>query len=612
MSAVPDLRHLAQALGGEISNGQVLAPAPGHSPKDRGLAVRPVAGAPDGFLVHTFNGGDPLEAKDHVRKALGRDAFTSSNGHAAGGSTIGAPKPFSDHPLTLAGFRHVATYPYESEDGRVLYEVLRYEHRTKPKTFLQRRPDGRGGWLNGSGDRRVPYRMNDRRKVAHTTIWITEGEKDADRLASLGFTANTVASGKWTAEIVATFAGYDCLILEDNDKAGREKAAKAAEALAPVAESVRIVRLPGLAAGEDVSDWLDAGNNPDDLVDIGKAASLAGAAPPPVGGRGVTAAELFGMSFPPVRWIVDGYIAEGVTVLAGKPKLGKSWLALDIALAVARGGYVLGDRKCSQGAVLYAALEDTRRRIKSRVEMSFGHFNRDPWPACLTFWTAGEMKPLDNGGLAELRAWIAAADGPALIILDTFAKVRSGPASGEGAYAADYREMGAIKALADETGVSILVITHVRKMEADDPFDTVSGTLGLTGAADATLVLKRDGQGVTLYGQGRDVENIETALEWQKDVCRWRALGDAGEVRRSDERTVILEELEQADEPLTPRDLAVATGLTRNAVDQLLFKMAKAGEVAKAGRGKYLHPDNPHKNDKKIRDEDGWEGDANA
>lgn len=313
----------------------------------------------------------------------------------------------------------------------------------------------------------------------------------------------------------------------------------------------------------------------------------------PVERLGRTAADLYGMVFPPIKWVVEDYIAEGLTVLAGKPKLGKSWLLMAVAIAVAGGGYVLGDRKCVQGAVLYAALEDTERRLRSRLEKLCGGFKPAAWPSGLTFWSYGEMDRLSTGGLDQVRVWIREHPEARLVIIDTLAKVRSGPQGKETAYEADYREVGSLKALADDTGVAIVVVTHTRKMGADDPFDTVSGTLGITGAADATMILTRDGQGVTLHATGRDVAEIETALEWDKEACRWRVLGDAQEVRRSDERTMILDALKAETEPVAPREIADATCHSYTAVRALLVAMAKAGEVRKVGRGQYLHPDTP-------------------
>ena len=116
----------------------------------------------------------------------------------------------------------------------MLYQVVRLE----PKSFRHRKPDGKGGWIWQGSERRVPYRWPELLKYPDATIFICEGEKDADRVASLEHCATTVASGEWTADCVKALAGRDVLILEDNDDAGRKKANEAATALgAPLRRS---------------------------------------------------------------------------------------------------------------------------------------------------------------------------------------------------------------------------------------------------------------------------------------------------------------------------------------------------------------------------------------
>jgi hypothetical protein len=287
-----------------------------------------------------------------------------------------------------------------------------------------------------------------------------------------------------------------------------------------------------------------------------------------------------------VRYVVPGYIAEGLTVLAGRPKLGKSWLALDLAIAVATGGSVLGLPRIEQGDVLYLALEDNERRLQKRL---FQLLPPSEMPERLAVET--ECPRLDQGGIEAIREWTESVSSPRLIVVDVFNKVRPETKRGENPYEADYRALAPLKALADEKSLAVLIVHHTRKMEADDPFDTVSGTTGFTGAADTVLVLARTSQGSTLYARGRDIEEIETAVQFDKLTGRWSVLGAASEVRRSDERSLILDVLKEAEEAMSPSDLAAATGAKANNVKQLLFKMAKAGEVTKLkGRGQYLHP----------------------
>jgi hypothetical protein len=136
-----------------------------------------------------------------------------------------------------------------------------------------------------------------------------------------------------------------------------------------------------------------------------------------------------------------------------------------------------------------------------------------------------------------------------------------------------------------------VIVHHVRKSIGEvDPFEKVSGTLGLSGAADTVLILDQDAAGATLYGRGRDIDEVEAAVEFNRDTCRWRVLGDATEARRTAERSAILSFLIDQDGPATNADIAGGTGMDRNNADQLLFKMAKAGEVLKSGRGRYVHP----------------------
>ncbi|MGH1587867.1 AAA family ATPase [Methylobacterium phyllosphaerae] len=334
------------------------------------------------------------------------------------------------------------------------------------------------------------------------------------------------------------------------------------------------------------------------------------------------AAELRRLTFPPIRYVVPGYIAEGCTLLAGRPKLGKSWMVLESALAVARGGTCLGSIACEQGDVLYLALEDNRRRLQRRIDKLLGPFDPE-WPAALEYAT--EWPRANEGGVDRIRTWILARANPRLVIVDVLAMFKPVRGSSESLYEADYAAIKGLQALAGEHSVAVVIVHHTRKSGAEsDPFEKVSGTLGLSGAADTTLILDRDGNGATLYGRGRDIEEIESAVVFDKLGCRWHVQGEAAEVRRTDERGGVLAALEDADEPMSPGEVAVATGHRRNAVDQLLFKMSKAGEVLKAGRGRYVHPSRsdlirtaastPRKNDKKIRNPTvaEWDGDQDG
>lgn len=165
--------------------------------------------------------------------------------------------------------RIVATYDYIDEEGELLYQACRME----PKSFRQRKPDGKGGWTyKVKGTRLVPYRLPELLKADQ--VFIVEGEKDADNLAAYGLTAtcNAMGAGKWRKEYNDVFKDKEVIILPDNDEPGRQHAQQVAHNLNGIAASVKVVGLPGLSDKGDVSDWLAAGHAARDLLEIAAAA----------------------------------------------------------------------------------------------------------------------------------------------------------------------------------------------------------------------------------------------------------------------------------------------------------------------------------------------------
>jgi AAA domain len=292
------------------------------------------------------------------------------------------------------------------------------------------------------------------------------------------------------------------------------------------------------------------------------------------------------MRFKTAHFLVPNLIPEGLTILAGRPKVGKSWLALDIALAVAGGRIILGDIKPESGDVLYCALEDSQRRLQNRLKRIAPGLNE--WPERLTLTT--EWRRLDDRGAEDIREWAREVSKPRLVILDTLASVRPERSGKETQYDGDYKALRELHAWANERGIAVLVLHHTRKQESEDPIDAVSGTLGLTGCADTTCVLSRSNNGgYTMYLRGRDVEEQELAMVFSKECCRWTILGDAASVHRSDAASRILTTLADAKELLSPRDISTATGLNRNLTDQQLLRLVGTGQVVKGGRGLYAH-----------------------
>ena len=269
-----------------------------------------------------------------------------------------------------------------------------------------------------------------------------------------------------------------------------------------------------------------------------------------------TAAELLDKDLPEIRYIVPGYFAEGLTLLAGKSKIGKSWMLAGTAIALSMGGYAFGSIKVDEADVLYLALEDNERRMKRRLAQMLP-FGCRPKRLFIDY----TCPRLDDGGLALIREWIESVPKPRLVIIDVLNKVRPQQRNNEGIYDYDVRSIEPLQSLAAEFQIAIVVAHHTRKAEAEDPFDCLSGSTGLPATADSTFVLSRDSQGTTLYGRGRDIEEVETAMSFDRTTGHWSVLGQANEVRRTDERSALLKALREGGEPMSPSELAAATGM---------------------------------------------------
>jgi hypothetical protein len=300
-----------------------------------------------------------------------------------------------------------------------------------------------------------------------------------------------------------------------------------------------------------------------------------------------TAADLMSMEFPPPRWAVPGIIAEGVTLLAGPPKVGKSWMSLGLGLSVAAGGHALDAIPVPGGPVLYLALEDTPRRLQTRIGKMLGG---QPAPAALTLATA--CPPLPQGGDEAIAAWLDVNRDARMVIIDVFAKMRGASAPGSSAYDADYAAVGRAKRVADAYSVALVLVHHVRKAGSDDFLSEVSGTNGLAGAADATLVLKRprgQADGV-LHVTGRDVDEAEYALDFHAAAGAWRLIdGPAEDHARGDTRAAITRYL-RTNPGSTPKTIAESTGLNPATVRQTCTRMLADSQVTCDPAGRYALP----------------------
>jgi hypothetical protein len=303
------------------------------------------------------------------------------------------------------------------------------------------------------------------------------------------------------------------------------------------------------------------------------------------------------MAFNPVRFLVINLIPnEGVTLVCAKPKSGKSWLILDLALASTMNRFTLGDIKPLQGSVLYVALEDSLRRLRSRIDKLLPPAIPE-WPEHLTLAT--EWRRVDQGGLDDIRNWVtaerAAGRTVAFVAIDVLKIVRPAAVKGKPAYESDYDALTGLQKLARDLTIAILVVHHTRKADSDDLLDKVSGTFGLSGAADTILVIEKRSSGWVFDVRGRDVSSDELAAEFSNETCRWTILGNAGDVHRSTERNTVLGIFRDAGGgPLTVElvteslaEVSPTQSLSRPAVKQILSRMARNGLLQRGKRGEY-------------------------
>ena len=288
----------------------------------------------------------------------------------------------------------------------------------------------------------------------------------------------------------------------------------------------------------------------------------------------ITTAELLASSAAPVRWVIPDYVGEGLTILAGRQNSGKSWLALDWAIAVANGGTAMGSVACEQGDVLYIDLENGERRIHSRLDT---FFSRGKPPRLPRLQWLNEALP-DNNIVEILDDWRRAAEAPRLVVIDApqSADPRNDDLDG------DFAPLKELRRWATMHPVAVVCLRRTAKV-ARIMHEVAANAI--FACADAVLLLDGDTREATLRVWGRDVAQKHMAIAFKKG--RWSLLGDEIEVTISAERQNILAVLQDHGYSMNAKDIAEVMGVPACNVRQLLFKMLRDGEVTSPSRGLY-------------------------
>ncbi|MDA8170505.1 MAG: AAA family ATPase [Nitrospiraceae bacterium] len=378
-----------------------------------------------------------------------------------------------------------AEYDYKDEAENLLFQTVRYE----PKDFKQRRPDGKGGWIWSikEGVRIVPFNLPEVLKAK--SVIICEGEKDCLNLKALGLTAtcNPMGAGKWRPEYNEHFNGKRVAILPDNDEPGRKHAHQVAQALNGIAESIKVVELPGLPVKGDVSDWIAQGGTKAALADLIKQASAWESGKEDMPGL----VFLNTVKPEPVKWLWPARIALGkITIIDGDPGLGKSSIGLDLIARITTGRPMPDGTPCPQGGAVLIALEDgLADTLRPRLEALGADLSK---VASLQTVPDDEAKPRfpTVEDIDEIRAACVRAQARILLIDPLMAHLDGKTNS--------YRDQDIRRALtplaklAEELEMAVIVIRHFTKGEGGKAVHKGGGSIGIIGQARSAFLVAKD------------------------------------------------------------------------------------------------------------------------
>ena len=296
----------------------------------------------------------------------------------------------------------------------------------------------------------------------------------------------------------------------------------------------------------------------------------------------VTGLEILKKEFPPPVFLFEGLLHNGVTLLCGRPKVGKSWLALQLAIDAACGRPAMTKfQNFGHAGVLYAALEEPESRTNARLKKFIGP-ELEVYADNIRFLY--QLEPLSRGGIAQLDQALTLVP-TRLLIVDTFmAAQRTERKANADIFAQDYNAVKELQNLAYKHEIALVMVHHTRKQSSDNPLDEVAGTTGITAGADSIWVLRKTAQGIILSIQGRDMADREIELGFSEDpdFFGWSVRAQGAEVGLSDARREILDVLRGP--PLSPKEIAQCfPNKSEKTIRCLLDRMVKAGSIVRAG-----------------------------
>jgi len=492
-----------------------------------------------------------------------------SNESVLNAAGIVARELFADAPTSP---QIIAEYNYTDEHGVLLYQVLRY----KPKGFRQRKPDGKGSWTwNLSGVVRVLYRLPD--VISADQLLVVEGEKDVETAVrlSIAATCSPGGAGKWREEYSEHLRGKQITIIADADEPGRKHARQIAESLHGKASSVSVLEMP---SAKDLSEWVERGGTRETLKKLLAVAPEWKPQAQNAGGtsgfRLVRLGELLDKPQTETEWVWSERLAAGtVSLVVAKPKVGKSTLARNLALALSRGETFLG-LPTRRGQVVYLALEEREEDIAADFRALGGTADDE-------ILIHADSVPAD-GMFAALD--LVRQYKPVLLVVDPLfrlARIRD-----EKAYAETYAALGPLIDVARETGTHVLLVHHSGKSAKSDAIDSPLGSTALSGAVSTLIVLRRTENYrlvQTVQRLGQDLQ--ETVLNFDTATHQLSLGGAKIDADRADCELAILEFLKDAGEPQTQAQLRTGVEGQTRTIRSALTALASTGRIIKTGEG---------------------------
>lgn len=303
----------------------------------------------------------------------------------------------------------------------------------------------------------------------------------------------------------------------------------------------------------------------------------------------ISADKLSKKRFPALQWAVEGLLPEGVAILGARPKVGKTRLAFNLAIAIASGQKALGHFSTEQSEVLYIAADEKSYRLVADRIKSF------KLGAPKFLHVCAEQTPLLGEGFEEhLHKWMALHPHTGLIVIDTYIKVKPPKKRGEDGYEHDTAYISGLQAVAREYRNAILLVHHDRKAESSEWADSFLGSTGIGGTPDTLLGLRRSrgadvaserDMGATLHVTGRDIREADWGLLLDDGTGAWSCLGAAGAVRSTQAKDEVWGVLQKLGRPASARELADFTGKSSNTMRRQLLRMERAGEVKRKHDG---------------------------